>query len=129
VLLLLLLLLPIDVLHAPVYPELDAEHGVEDEREEEARGAEGVADLDLAEPLKTANALSWPMECARMFWRIWGSLLKGVSGRVVSWRRPRTSLGTRQRATAPAARPTAAKAMVWDLGIPVDARERGGVGE
>jgi hypothetical protein len=50
VLLLLLLLLPdmggrLDVLQAPLYPELRAEYGVEDEREEEARGDEGVADL------------------------------------------------------------------------------------
>jgi hypothetical protein len=46
----------------------------------------------------TAKAESWPVEPARAFWRIWGSLENRDRGSVESCRKARDSLGTEYRA-------------------------------
>ena len=43
---------------------------------------------------------SWPVEPARAFWRIWGTLENSDKGRVATWRRARVSLGRVYRAMA-----------------------------
>jgi hypothetical protein len=55
-----------------------------------------------------------------MFWR---SLLKRDSGRVV------VVVGNEAEGDGDRGEATAAKAMVWDLRVPGDARERDGMGE